>query len=186
MFNDANLLLWGGIGIAIVFILLIVYLYLKEGENAKRARRYEKSIEELNKEVYRLQKRIKEQENELEHFKTHIKAQIYQDMRLEMKNLLDSNLHTQIMPIKVEMESLKTQWNDCKNNFRDLGDLENKIFHLVERLKEFVYTPSNPTNIDEGRIISMFKDGWSVDSIAKELRIGKGEVEFTLKFANLN
>lgn len=59
MINDANLLLWGGIGVAVVFILLIVYLYLKEGEHAKRARRYEKSIEELNKEVYRLQKELK-------------------------------------------------------------------------------------------------------------------------------
>ncbi|WP_297814186.1 hypothetical protein [uncultured Helicobacter sp.] len=186
MINDANLLLWGGIGIAIVFILLIVYLYLKEGESAKRSRRYEKSIEELNKEVYRLQKRIKEQENELEHFKTSIKAQIYQDTRLEIKNLLDTNLHTQITPIKVEMESLKTQWNDYKNNLSDIEELENKIFRLEERIKEFTYTPSNPTNIDEGRIIAMFKDGWSVDSIAKELRIGKGEVEFTLKFANLN
>ncbi len=37
MFNDANLLLWGGIGIAIVFILLIVYLYLKEGDQSKQA-----------------------------------------------------------------------------------------------------------------------------------------------------
>lgn len=185
MINDANLLLWSGIGIAIVFILLIVYLYLKEGENAKRSRRYEKSIEELNKEVYRLQKRIKEQENELEHFKTSIKAQIYQDVRLEIKNLLDSNLHTQVMPIKVEMESIKTQWNDCKNNLSNVEELENKIFQLEERLKEFAYTPSNPTNIDEGRIIAMFKDGWSIDSIAKELRVGKGEVEFTLKFANL-
>lgn len=107
-------------------------------------------------------------------------------MRQEMKNLLDSNLHTQIMPIKVEMESLKTQWNDCKANLGNQEELENKILHLEERLKEFVYTPTNPTNIDEGRIISMFKDGWSIDSIAKELRIGKGEVEFTLKFANLN
>lgn len=186
MINDTNLLLWGGVGVAIVFILLFVYLYLKEGEHTKRARRYEKSIEDLNKEVYRLQKRIKEQGNELEHFKTNIKAQIYQDTRLEMKNLLDSNLHTQMMPIKVEIESLKTQWNECKNNFGDFEALENKIFHLEERLKEFVYTPSSPTNIDEGRIISMFKDGWSVDSIAKELRIGKGEVEFILKFANLN
>ena len=52
-------------------------------------------------------------------------------------------------------------------------------------MKEFAYTPTNPINIDEGRIIAMFKDGWSVDSIAKELRVGKGEVEFTLKFANL-
>ncbi len=184
--GSENLLLWGGIGVSVVFILLIIYLYLKETESSKRSRRYEKSIEELNKEVYRLHKRIKELDSDLEHFKVSIKAQIYQDTRLEIKNLLETNLNTELSPIQADMESLKKEWGACKNNIQNLEDLENKIFSLEERIKEFAYTPTNPTNIDEGRIISMFKDGWSVDSIAKELRIGKGEVEFTLKFANLN
>ena len=183
--GDINVVLWGGIGIAVVLVLLIIYMYLKEGESNKRSRRYEKSIEELNKEVYRLQKRIKEQESALEHFKVGIKAQIYQDTRLEMKKLLDSNLGTQVVPLRADMESLKAQWQSHQKALENIEHLENKIFSLEDRIKEFAYTPTNPTNIDEGRIISMFKDGWSVDSIAKELRIGKGEVEFTLKFANL-
>lgn len=183
--QDISLLLWGGIGVIAVFILLVVYLYIKEGESNKRTRRYEKSIEELNKEVYRLQKRIKEQESALEHFKTSIKAQIYQDTRLEIKNLLDANLATQVVPIRSSVESLQLEWQNTRGHINQIEKLENKILHLEDRLKEFVYTPTNATNIDEGRIISMFKDGWSVDSIAKELRIGKGEVEFTLKFANL-
>ncbi|MCI5633622.1 hypothetical protein [Helicobacter sp.] len=183
--GDVNIMLWGGIGIAVVLVLLIVYLYLKESESNKRTRRYEKSIEELNKEVYRLQKRIKEQESALEHFKVGIKAQIYQDTRLEMKNLLDTNLNTQVVPLRADMESLKVQWQSHQKALENIEYLENKIFSLEDRMKEFAYTPTNPINIDEGRIIAMFKDGWSVDSIAKELRVGKGEVEFTLKFANL-
>lgn len=185
MGSEMNIVLWGGIGVAIAFVLLIVYLYLKEGENNKRARRYEKSIEELNKEIYRLTKRIKEQEGEVERFKVSIKAQIYQDTRLEMKNLLDANLNAQVAPLRNDMESLKMQWQEAKSVLENVEHFGNKIFALEERIKEFAYTPTSSTNIDEGRIISMFKDGWSVDSIAKELRIGKGEVEFTLKFANL-
>ena len=118
-------------------------------------------------------------------FSDYTKAQIYQDTRLEMKNLLDSNLGTQVVPLRADMESLKAQWQSHQKALENIEHLENKIFSLEDRIKEFAYTPTNPTNIDEGRIISMFKDGWSVDSIAKELRIGKGEVEFTLKFANL-
>ncbi|MBX7491399.1 DUF6115 domain-containing protein [Helicobacter turcicus] len=186
MGNEMNIVLWGGVGVAVAFILLIVYLYLKESESNRRTRRYEKSIEELNKEAYRLQKRIKEQESELERFKVSIKAQIYQDTRLEMKNLLDTNLNAQVAPLRNDMESLKSQWQETKSVLENVGHLENKIFALEDRVKEFAYTPTSSTNIDEGRIISMFKDGWSVDSIAKELRIGKGEVEFTLKFANLS
>lgn len=183
---EVNVALLGGVGVAIVFLLLIVYLYLKESEGGKRTRRYEKSIEELNKEVYRLQKRIKEQEGELERFKVNIKTQIYQDTRLEMKNLIDANLNAQVAPLRNDMESLKTQWQRTKVYLEHIEHLEHKIFALEERYKELSYTPTSPTNIDEGRIVAMFKDGWSVDSIAKELRIGKGEVEFTLKFANLS
>ncbi|WDL74602.1 hypothetical protein IP360_07175 [Helicobacter winghamensis] len=185
MGSEINVVLWGGIGIVVAFVLLIAYLYLKESESNKRARRYEKSIEELNKEIYRLTKRIKEQESELERFKVSIKAQIYQDTRLEMKNLLDANLGAQVAPLRNDMESLKAQWQGTKSILDNIEHLENKMFALEDRIKEFAYTPTSPTNIDEGRIIAMFKDGWSVDSIAKELRIGKGEVEFTLKFANL-
>ena len=90
--NNENMILWIGGGIALVFILLIVYLYLKDYESARKARRYENSIEDLNKEIYRLQKKFKEQENDLEKFKQSFKQQIYQETRLEMKNLIDSNL----------------------------------------------------------------------------------------------
>lgn len=178
--TNENMILWIGGGIALVFILLIIYLYLKDYESARKARRYENSIEDLNKEIYRLQKKFKEQENDLEKFKQSFKQQIYQETRLEMKNLIDSNLYAQISPIKTHLSSLREKYEEYQDN------IDNKIIALEERIKEFAYTPSNPNNIDEGRIISMYKDGWSVDSIAKELRIGKGEVEFTLKFANLD
>lgn len=185
MGSEINIVLWGGLGIVVVFALLVIYLYLKESENNKRARRYERSIEDLNKEIYRLSKRIKEQENAIEYFKSGFKTKIYQDTRLEMKNLLETNLGGQVAPLRSDMESLKAQWQGAKYALANLEYLESKIFALEDRIKELVYTPTSSTSIDEGRIVAMFKEGWSVDSIAKELRIGKGEVEFTLKFANL-
>lgn len=178
--DNENILLWVGVGVGLVFALLIIYFYLKDAENTKRSKRYEKSIEDLNKEIYRLQKKLKAYESDLEGFKQSIKQQIYQDTRLEMKNLIDTNLHSQVMPLRSQIERLNEEYKQYKE------EVEGKVFTLEDRIKEFAYTPTNPTNIDEGRIISMFKDGWSVDSIAKELRIGKGEVEFTLKFANLD
>lgn len=180
MLNNQNAMLWIVVGIAVVFVLFLLYLYFKERESTKRASRYETSIEELNKEVYRLQKKLKDSESQLERFQQSLKQQIYQETRLEMKNVLDSHLFAQISPLKSELQALQEEWKDYQDK------TENKLIILEERIKEFAYTPSNPTNIDEGRIVAMYKDGWSVDSIAKELRIGKGEVEFTLKFANLD
>ena len=106
--GDINVVLWGGIGIAVVLVLLIIYMYLKEGESNKRSRRYEKSIEELNKEVYRLQKRIKEQESALEHYKVGIKAKIYQDT-LNTVKMLDVPLSESDIYIDVITASYRTR-----------------------------------------------------------------------------
>lgn len=57
--GNENILLWIGVGVGLVFALLIIYFYLKDAENTKRSKRYEKSIEDLNKEIYRLQKKLK-------------------------------------------------------------------------------------------------------------------------------
>lgn len=46
-------------GGALFLLLLLAYLYLKEMETNKRLRHFEKSIEELNKQLYKLQKRSK-------------------------------------------------------------------------------------------------------------------------------
>ncbi len=67
--GNENILLWIGVGVGLVFALLIIYFYLKDAENTKRSKRYEKSIEDLNKEIYRLQKKLKTYESDLEGFK---------------------------------------------------------------------------------------------------------------------
>ncbi|MDE5603611.1 MAG: hypothetical protein K2I71_06835, partial [Helicobacter sp.] len=156
--DNENILLWIGAGVSLIFALLMVYFYLKDIDNTKKFKRYEKSIEDLNKEVYRLQKKLKTYESDLESFRQKFKQQIYQDIRLEMKNLIDTNLHSQVMPLRSQMERLNEEYKQYKE------EIEGKIFMLEDRIKEFAYTPTNPTNIDEGRIIAMFKDGWSVDS----------------------
>ena len=66
------------------------------------------------------------------------------------------------------------------------GDyIEEKIVGIEEKIREFGYFPTSSTNIDEKRIIGMFRDGWSIDAIAKEMRLSKGEIEFTLKLADI-
>ena len=179
MINDDMMLFYGGIGVIAFFLLIIFYIYIKDKESARKLSRYEKSIEDLNKEVYRLQKKNKENIQDFESFKNSIKGQMYQDIRLEIKNILDSNLSGQMLPLNEKIQGIEGKMMDFKE------EISTKILEVEEKLREFAYTPTTPTNIDEGRIISMFKDGWSVDSIAKELRIGKGEVEFTLRFANI-
>ncbi|MGP1450554.1 MAG: hypothetical protein ACTTJS_05465 [Wolinella sp.] len=167
---DLTWVLGGGAGL--IALLIIAYFYIKDVETSKRLRSFEKSIEELNKQLYRLQKKLKDDEAETLAEQSRARDELHE----EIKGILDAEAtknRRAISQIETRIEELHER-------------LEDKIMGLDERVKELGYFPSSPNGVDEGRILGMFKDGWSIDAIAKELRIGKGEVEFTLKLANID
>ncbi len=61
---------------------------------------------------------------------------------------------------------------------------EEKIKKIEEQLKHFNISSSSNTN--ENKIISLYKDGKSIEEIANEMRVPTGEVELIVKLANLN
>lgn len=165
--------LWIAIaGGALFLALLLFYLYLKDVEIGKRLRHFEKSIEELNKQLYKLQKKLKEEEAQSEQSNSMLLHSLHQEVREAVNNAAAG--------IYQSLEKSEALWLENKER------TDEKLVMLEERIKEMGYFPTSPNGVDESRILSMFRDGWSIDAIAKELRIGKGEVEFTLKLANIN
>lgn len=66
----------------------------------------------------------------------------------------------------------------------DRAYFEEKIINLSQRVKNFSAI-ENVRDIDEKQILRLFREGLSIESIAKELKIGRGEVEFILKISDL-
>ncbi|RDU62673.1 hypothetical protein [Helicobacter sp. MIT 14-3879] len=139
------------IGIVVLFLLIFIFFYIKDGDSQKRLARYEKSLDDLNKEIYKLHKLI--------------------------KNLPNDNS-------KANFRSYIDDIYSIIEKDREYVDI--KLQALEDKLKESnLYASNISSNIDDRRIISMFKDGWSIENIAKELMITKSEVEFTLKLADI-
>lgn len=167
--EDLNFFVFIGIGFAMMFVF--IFLYVRDNETNKKLRTYEKSIDNLEKQLHKVQKKLKEQELEADDPAKNIQITVKQQVKEEVNSALVA-LHQTLESVEENLNHFKTQIDD-------------KIDMLDERVKESAYLPSTVNNIDEGRIIQMFRDGWSIDSIAKELSIPKGEVEFTLKLTNL-
>lgn len=150
-----NAILVINIGILVLFVLIFIFFYLKDSDAQNRLARYERSLDDLNKELYNLQKFVK-----------NLPRIEQDDIKMEFRQNIDD--------IYAIIE-------------KDREYVDNKLILLEEKLREASFFPSASVgNIDDRRIVTMFKDGWSIENIAKELMITKSEVEFTLKLANIN
>lgn len=147
------------LGIIVLFVLIFIFFYIKDGESQRRLLRYEKSLDDLNKEIYKIKKFLKSTEGGgySENMQENIKA----------------DFRSSVDDIYAIIE-------------KDREYVDNKFAIIEDKIKEINYFPSSSSNVDDKKIIAMFKDGWSMESIAKELMMTKSEVEFTLKLANIN
>lgn len=166
-----NLSMMCSIACLVIVIVLVVANYLRSMDTYKRLRRFERGIEDLNKEMYKIKKWIKD--NELENQYTN--SALSNKIKAEVRDAINNGL----IKVQRQIEILESDINK-QNDY-----MEEKTLMLEEKLRELNYMPSNGNTIDEKRINALFRDGWSIDAIAKEMRLGKGEVEFILKLANI-
>lgn len=160
----------GLISIGIV-CLVALFNYTRNFEINKRIRRFEKGMEDINNEIFKIHKWIKDSELENQLSTTALHNKIKTESIDAVNNAL--------VKVYRQIEILEAQVN------KERDYIEEKIVSIEEKIREFGYFPSSNTNIDEKRIIGMFRDGWSIDAIAKEMRLSKGEIEFTLKLADI-
>ncbi len=167
------------IGVVCALFCILVYIYIKDVETTKCFKQYEKSIDLLTRQNYQKDKKIKLLEEKIEKLEGGYTAHNLNSLSSNIREEVQASLNSTVSHIYEEVNKIISNVQEEKER------TEERIMSLEEKIKEIGYFPTSPNGVDEERIISMFKDGWSVDSIAKELRIGKGEVEFTLKLANI-
>ncbi len=180
MINDY--LIFIGIGIVVLFI--VVYLYIKDLENNRKLKSYEKSIEELNKQVYNLQKTTKDLEDgssTTKNSSTHLKKEL-DDKLNEIRAELQGEVKNAVSSLNPLIDVLQ----DVQKSFQlHQNKINRRMIEIEERVKAVISIPTNSTSLDEVRIAAMFKNGKNIEEIAKELRVPKGEVELSLRLANL-
>ncbi|WP_331775163.1 DUF6115 domain-containing protein [Sulfurospirillum sp. 1612] len=161
----------GLIALGILVAVLFFIMMLRDQEVAKKLSIYEKIIEDLNHEHHQLSKEIqnlsKSNDFDLEAFRTEVAQQV----AFEVQNSLT--------PI---IQSIK-EIDEIMQTFQD--EQTNRIDALEHRTKEKNFSQINNTESNEKTIISQYKSGKSEAMIAKDLRIGIGEVDLILKLANL-
>jgi len=144
-------------GLSLFVLFLFFYILKLERVFEEKLGGLELSLEEVNKELYELKKSHK---NVLDATKELEK--IVEEMVDDLK-IVDERSKESILLIE---EKIAEVYSELKKN----------------QIPEF----SNVSKEDESRIIKLYKEGYSIEEIAKELRIPAGEIEFTLKFPGIS
>ncbi len=157
------------IALAALVLGLIYYIVNKENETNGKLRSIAHAVEELHREVYKIDKRFK----------------------AEMEIVTSMQDAIPIVPVQTQYDMNELSLPIMESLGHIEGTLsaykektENRLRYLEERIRN-LSLPSSVSGLDDEKVIGRYNQGLEVDVIAKELRLSKAEVEFVLKINQL-
>ena len=159
------------IALAVLVIIIFLMVYIRDIEINKKLAVYERSIEELNYQNHVLNKTFKESKKE-----EPIDTQALERKILEASK---SEIQRTILPMITSLQDIE----EIIETFKE--EQSARIDRLESRTKEMSGLPTGTSSSNEKMIVAQYARGRSEAEIAKDLRIGIGEVDLVLKLANL-
>jgi DNA-binding NarL/FixJ family response regulator len=163
-------------GLAVVILIIVLYVAARDKETSRKLAMMEAGIDGLNQEIFKLSKAVdslrKEMAGELAVLET-------QRDEAALAQIDESRIDEKIMPLARKMATLQER----------IDRIESDICTRVERLDGQVRKVTFATEHaapDEQKILQLHAQGLDSATIAKQLRLGKGEVELVLKFSKIH
>jgi hypothetical protein len=151
----------------ILIIYLLYYVFTKDSEYSRNIRSVASVVEDLNKEVFHLQNKLKDtQKTILENRSRMSDSEIYEE--------IERSVHDMVYPISMGIKSVQENLEIINEN------IDSRVSALENGVKQ-ISMPSSVYGNDDDKIITLYKQGVSLDTISKELHLSKPEVEFVLK-----
>lgn len=159
------------IGMAGVILYLLYYVYSKDSDYTKNIRSVASVVEELNREIYYLKKNMTETQNVLQKNTRGLSdSEIYEE--------IERSVYDMVQPLSLSFKQLEESIIAIDQN------MGSRIVNIENGVKHFSI-PTSVNGNDDEKILSLFKQGITLETISKELNISKPEVEFVLKINKL-
>ncbi|MDT8337869.1 MAG: hypothetical protein RQ763_01585 [Sulfurimonas sp.] len=155
------------VAMAAMILYLIYYVFTKDSEYNKNIRSVATVAEELNREIFYLKKQLIDTQAGIKKNTNRMSDdEIYQEV--------ERTVYDMVKPISLSLKRLE----------ESILTIDEHINSRISSLESGVKQISIPASIhgnDDEKIISLYKQGVTLDTISKELHISKAEVEFVLK-----
>ena len=159
------------VAMAGIILYLLYYVFTKDAQYSKNIRSVASVVEELNRELFYMKKKLSQtQESITENSQRMNDEVIYQE--------IERSVYDMVQPLSLGLKQLQDNINSIE------VEVNARVSHLESGVKQ-ISIPLSVHGNDDEKIISLFKQGVSLETISKELRISKPEVEFVLKINKL-
>ncbi|MEA1956329.1 MAG: hypothetical protein U9N02_07550 [Campylobacterota bacterium] len=152
---------------AAIILYLLYYVYTKDSTYNKNIHSVASVVEDLNKEIYYLKKKMEQTQKNMQGKSIRMSdEEIYQEIERSVYDMVHP-LTISLKQVQENLEAIDMQ-------------IESRMASVESGVKQ-ISVPSSVHGNDDEKIISLFKQGVSLDTISKELHLSKAEVEFVLK-----
>ncbi|MDD3817201.1 MAG: hypothetical protein PHI89_03855 [Thiovulaceae bacterium] len=155
------------VAMAGVILYLLYYVFTKDSEYNRNIHSVASVVEDLNREIYYLKKKLdKHQQSAQENTRSLSDEEIYQE--------IERSVYDMVHPLSLGLKQAKEAIHAINTQ------IDARISMLENGVKQ-ISIPSSIHGNDDEKILSLYKQGVSLETISKELHISKPEVEFVLK-----
>ena len=152
---------------AAIILYLLYYVFSKDADYSKNIRSVASVVEELNRELFYLKKKLSETQQNIEENSQRMTDEvIYQE--------IERSVYDMVQPLSHGLKQMQQNINAIE------VEIDSRVSNLESGVKQ-ISIPSSIHGNDDEKIISLFKQGVTLETISKELHISKPEVEFVLK-----
>ncbi len=162
-------------GLAAALLIVVLYMAVRDRETSRKLAMLERSIDTLNQELFALEKKVEESRRQL--LEELMKFELQE--RQEGVESAEVALRKELRPFTLQLQQLQEQVDAIRE---ELGERVEKLDGKVRQVA-FASEHAAP---DEQKILQLHAQGMDAESIAKQLRLGKGEVELVLKFSKIH
>lgn len=159
--------------IIVLLVAMLAYMNIKERENNAKIAKLQNVIEDITKELHYFRKElgVKDDNEEDEDYKISL-------LKEEMMIEIEKQISSKITPVLRTLKTMEHIIEDFQN------EQQNRLLNLEQKAQSMTKLMPN-YDTEEQKIENLFKEGKSIEQIAKDLRIGTGNVELVLKFKKL-
>ncbi|MDF1878283.1 hypothetical protein JHD46_01370 [Sulfurimonas sp. SAG-AH-194-C20] len=155
------------VAMAGIILYLLYYVYAKDASYTKNIRSVATVVEEMNRELFYLKKNLTQTQGSIKENSQRMNDEaIYEE--------IERSVYDMVQPLSLGLKQLQDNINAIDT------EVANRIAHLESGVKQ-ISIPTSVHGNDDEKILSLFKQGVSVETISKELHISQPEVEFVLK-----